>query len=103
MCLQTVNEQRRQISGIGIASIDNQIKRINKLQYRVRSQSDDSKWYDIVKKYGHNLGGHQEGKWICTCPDFQSRHLTCKHVYAVLEWKKSRKKVICQDVVLPII
>lgn len=103
MCLQTVNEQRRQINGIGIASIDNQIKRINKLQYRVKSQSDDSKWYDIVKKYGHNLGGHQEGKWICTCPDFQSRHLTCKHVYAVLEWKKSRKKVICQDVVLPII
>ena len=103
MYLQTVAEQRRQINGITIASIRERIKRINKLHYRVKSQSDDSKWYDIVKKYGHNLGGHQEGKWTCTCPDFQSRHLTCKHVYAVLEWKKSRKKVICQDVVLPII
>jgi transposase-like protein len=102
MYQQTVAEQQRQIRGIGIVSIGRQIKCINKLHYRVISQSDDSKWYDIVKEYGHNPGGHQEGKWTCTCPDYQFRHSICKHVYAVLEWKKSKRQTIPQDVVLPI-
>jgi len=92
-------EQARQIRGLAIISIGNQIKRINKLRFRVKSQSDDSKWYEVEKKYGHNLGGHQEGEWICSCPDFQFRHLVCKHVYAISFSKELRKRIVSQDVV----
>lgn len=103
MYQQSTSGQRRQVRGLAIVSIGNQIKRINKLRYKVRSQSDDSKWYEVVKQYGHNLGGHQEGKWTCTCPDFQSRHLVCKHIYAVGFMKELRKRIVSQDAVLPLV
>lgn len=96
---QTDIEQARQVRGLAIVSIGSQIKRINKLHYRVRSQSDDTKWYEVEKTYGHNLGGRQEGEWICTCPDFHSRHLICKHIYAVSFSKELRKRIVSQDVV----
>ncbi|MGB6463139.1 MAG: DDE-type integrase/transposase/recombinase [Nitrosotalea sp.] len=99
MYQQTDIEQARQVRGLAIVSIGSQIKRINKLRYRVKSQSDDSKWYEVEKTYGHNLGGRQEGEWICTCPDFQFRHLVCKHVYAVGFSKELRKRIVSQDVV----
>jgi transposase-like protein len=92
-------EQARQVRGLAIVSMGSQIKRINKLHYRVKSQLDDSKWYEVEKKYGHNLGGRQEGEWICTCPDFRFRHLVCKHVYAVGFSKELRKRIVSQDVV----
>lgn len=91
--------QERQVRGLAIVSIGDQIKRINKLRYRVKSQSDDSKWYEIEKKYGRNLGGRREGRWTCTCPDFQSRHLVCKHVYATIYSKELGKKIVSQDVI----
>jgi putative transposase len=103
MYQQTNIEQARQVRGLAIVSIGSQIKRINKLHYKVRSQSSDSKWYEVEKKYGHNLGGHQEGKWICTCPDFQFRHLVCKHIYAVGFSKELRKRIVSQETILPIV
>ena len=56
------SEQERHVNGIAIAQLESSIKRINKLRYRVKSQSDVEKWYDVIKGYGHNLGGHQDGK-----------------------------------------
>jgi len=89
----------RQVRGLKIVSLDSKIKRRNKLRYRVKSESDDELWYDVVKQYGHNKGGHQEGQWICTCLDFISRHIICKHIYAVSFHKQSRKKIAtAQDV-----
>lgn len=99
MYQQTDLEQARQVRGLAIVSIGSQIKRINKLHYKVRSQSSDSIWYEVEKTYGHNLGGRQEGEWICSCPDFQFRHLICKHVYAVGFSKELRKRIVSQDVV----
>src|SRR5689334_11250719 len=77
------HELNRQTRGLAIASAHcSTIKRINKLRYRVKSQSDESKWYEVTKQYGHNIGGHEEGEWTCACPDFEHRHLVCKHIYA---------------------
>ena len=82
-CIEHQKNENREVKGMAIMSLESSIKRINKLHYKVKSQSSDIKWYDIVKKYGHNKGGLQKGEWICTCPDFTYRHLLCKHIYAV--------------------
>jgi transposase-like protein len=99
---RTPKNETREVKGMAIMSIESSIKRINKLHYKVKSQSSTSekeKWYDIVKKYGHNKGGLQKGEWICTCPDFTYRHIICKHIYAVTFSKQLRKKIVSQDVV----
>ena len=95
-------EKKRELKGLAIVTLGSCVKRINKLHYRVKSQSDNEKCYDLVKRYGHNIGGHQEGEWTCTCPDFTYRHIVCKHVYAVGLSKELRKKIVSQDVVPPI-
>jgi len=99
----TEQEQQRQIRGLAIVSIASQIKRINKLHYRVKSQSNEKIWYDVVKEYGHNLGGRQDGRYTCTCPDFQFRSLVCKHIYSVQFSKELRKKIISEDIAQPLV
>jgi len=94
---------RRQVKAVDIISDGIQIKRKNKLHYRVQSQSEDGIWYDVIKRYGHNKGGHQEGEWTCNCLDFIYRHIICKHCYAVTLWKQQDKKVVTQDVLPPIL
>lgn len=97
-------EMARQVRGLAIVSIGSCIKRINKLHYKVKSQSKgEESWYDVVKQYGHNLGGRQEGQWTCSCPDFQYRKLVCKHVYAVGFSKELRRRIVQLDVVGPVI
>jgi len=103
MYQQTTQEMQRQIRGMEIASVNHPIKRINKLNYKIRSQSNEEIWYNVKKEYGHNLGGRQDGQWICNCPDFRFRQIQCKHVCAILFSKKLRKKVISQDVVQPLV
>jgi transposase-like protein len=87
----------RQVRGLQL--LQTKIKRKNKLHYKVLSQSEEGLWYDVIKKYGHNIGGRQEGKWICTCPDYLYRHQSCKHIYAVGYSKQLKKKIVTQDVV----
>ena len=48
---RTPKNETRKIRGMAIMSVEPSIKRINKLHYKVKSQSSDIKWYDIVKKY----------------------------------------------------
>jgi transposase-like protein len=91
------SEQERHIKGIAIAQLESSIKRINKLRYRVRSQSDLNKWYDVIKEYGHNICGHQDGKWTCTCAEYSYRATTCKHIYAVSISKELRKRIVQED------
>ncbi|GEM_PF-3221760 len=63
---------RRQIRGLEIAKdIDSKtpdvsIQRLNKLTYKVRSQSEKSKWYTIIRQSIRD-------KWTCDCPDFTFR------------------------------
>ena len=95
----TQAEEQRKIRGLAIISIANQIKRINKLHYRVRSQSDENLWYDVVKQYGHNLGGREDGRYTCTCPDFKFRSINCKHIFSVNFSKELRKQIVSEDVI----
>lgn len=90
----------RQVRGLQL--LQSKIKRKNKLHFKVSSQSEDGLWYDVIKRYGHNIGGRQEGKWTCNCLDFIYRHVICKHIYAVTLWKEERKTVT-QDVLPPIL
>jgi putative transposase len=92
-------DQGREVRGLAISSLDSQIKRINKFHYIVKSQSDGSKWYNIIKEYGHNKGGPQKGEWICSCPDFRYRRIVCKHIFAVSYLKQFRRKITYHGVV----
>jgi hypothetical protein len=93
----TSPEDKRQIRALAITS---DVKRINKLRYRVKSESGEDKWYDVVKRYGHNLGGHQEGEWTCSCADFTYRRIDCKHIFVVLFKTRLRKKIVQPEVVV---
>ena len=78
---------------------DVSIQRMNKLTYKVKSQSDPSKWYTVIRAYGSNIGEREKTHWTCDCPDFTFRHVDCKHVHAVIFSKLLRKKVY-QDTLL---
>ncbi len=91
-------EDSRHVKGLTIISLDSNIKRKNKLHYKVLSQSEEGLWYDVIKRYGHNIGGHQECEWTCNCTDFLYRHQSCKHIYAVGYLKQLKKKIVSQDV-----
>jgi transposase-like protein len=64
---------------------DVSIKRLNKLTYKVKSQSSDDKWYTVIKVY--NTG------WTCDCLDYTFRHDECKHIHAVKFSKLLKKKI----------
>src|SRR5574341_261795 len=76
----------RELRGMAIARRDEvEIKRLNKLTYKVRSQSNPDTSYTVIRTYN-------EG-WTCECPDYTFRQLECKHIHAVKFSKLLRKKV----------
>lgn len=81
----TTREER----GEAIAKLDNQIKRIDEITYRVKSQSCNRE-YQVVK----NSNG-----WVCQCPDHKFRHVTCKHIHAVLFSQSLRAEVSISRVI----
>jgi len=58
-------------------------KQISQNSFEIPSQSKDLN--HIVTSY--------VGSWRCTCPDFQFRHVTCKHIHAVVLWQKLSRKL----------
>jgi putative transposase len=90
---------KREIRGLEMARAisdkpDVSIQRLNKLTYKVKSQSDSTKFYTVVKQYGKTFGENvRDGKWTCDCPDHTFRNVICKHIHAVLFSKLLRKKV----------
>src|SRR5205807_944604 len=62
-----------------------QIKRINAVTYKVKSQSSDF-WYDVVHVY-------KQG-WTCSCPDHIFRKVECKHIQAVYISKELRHEIV---------
>lgn len=69
--MQTANE--RQQRGQIIAQVRRNLKRINKLTYRVKSQTNGNYYHVRTTKIG----------WSCECPDYKFRGVKCKHIYAV--------------------
>jgi putative transposase len=58
---------------LAIANINGAIKRINDLEYVVKSQNANGD-YDVCST---DLG------WVCSCPDHKFRGVKCKHIFAV--------------------
>ncbi len=84
-----INRQQtttRQMKALTIVGQNDQIKRINSTNYKVKSQSSDF-WYDVTRV-------PQESKWNCSCPDHIFRNLDCKHIQAVLISKELRNKIV---------
>jgi transposase-like protein len=73
--MQTLeNQNGREKRGLEIANNHkNQIRRVNALSYRVRSQSGN----------GSYLISQVEDGWSCECPDHRFRGVKCKHIFAV--------------------
>jgi transposase-like protein len=69
--LHTTNE--RQQRGELIAKARRNLKRINKLTYRVRSQTNGGYYHVRTTSIG----------WCCECADYKFRGVKCKHIFAV--------------------
>jgi transposase-like protein len=83
----------RQAKGRAIASLQDQIERKFDFEYIVNSQSKEGKQYRVLKTI--------EG-WSCTCPDYNYRGWTCKHIYAVQISFNLRQEVKKNLVISPI-
>lgn len=73
------------MKALAIAGMDNQIKRIDGFNYKVKSQTSDS-WYDVVfqRRYG----------WTCSCPDHTFRKVECKHIMSCYISKQLRHRIV---------
>ena len=75
----------RKMKALAIAGQQDQIKRINAVTYKVKSQASET-WYDVVHEY-------KQG-WKCTCPDHIYRNVECKHIMSVYLSKQLRNKIV---------
>ena len=76
-----------------IAGLKDSIKRMQENFYKVKSQSNNGKEYDV------NLIGET---WICSCPDFAYRNEKYKHIFAVELSLKLKEQVREQVVIAPV-
>jgi transposase-like protein len=81
----------REERGKEIASLEDQIKRIDTTHYAVKSQSNHGE-YDVIQT---------EFGWTCSCPDHEFRQAKCKHIYAVEFSFAIRKEVEATIVIQP--
>ena len=77
----------RKMRALAIVAQAGTIDRVNSKTYRVKSQSGNG-WYQVFK---------QGGEWKCECPDFTSRGVVCKHVFAVNYSITLRDKALSQN------
>jgi transposase-like protein len=87
--------ESREMRGLALANtigrrsnLDVSIQRLNKLTYKVRSQTSPDTWYSVIKTYSQG--------WTCDCPDYSFRHVECKHIHAD-KFSKLLRKQIYQD------
>jgi putative transposase len=93
MVTQNNIENPRELRGMEIAkSHNNQIKRIDELNYEVLSQSGN----------GSYLVSQIEGEWVCDCPDHRFRGVKCKHAFAVEFSLAFRREIQSNVVIQPI-
>lgn len=84
-----INQQQttqRQVKALSIVGLNNQIKRVSKTSYKVKSQTSET-WYDVSLPY-------KTEKWICSCPDHTFRLVECKHIQAVIISKQLRNVIV---------
>ena len=86
--LKTTREER----GRMIAESFGNIRRIDDEHYEVKAQSQDG-FYSV---------GKTEIGWICSCQDYKTRGVKCKHIYAVeisFNLREQAKKVRIEPVI----
>jgi transposase-like protein len=71
----------RELRGLAILSQPESIIQTGKDEWDVRSQSKDA-YYQVTRKY-FSKNKEDPYVWSCTCPDFKSRNIACKHCFAV--------------------
>jgi transposase-like protein len=80
----------RELRGKEIATTSNQIERVDRHNYRVKSQSGHG-LYAVAKS---------DGVWGCSCPDHIYREVKCKHIWAVEFSLKLREAIQPQVTVI---
>ena len=76
------SEQMRVVRGYAIISKGDVPKKIDGKTFTIPSQNGNG-------EYTVTIGN----KWKCTCPDFESRKMNCKHIHAVKFYLDFNKKV----------
>lgn len=71
----STSAEARGVRAIKILAKQDQIRRITSCHYVVKSQTDDSVEYNVIRN-GHS--------WSCDCPDYKFRKAQCKHMLSVL-------------------
>ncbi len=74
---------KRVLRGAQIIEKGIEPKQLTHNSFEIPSQSKDLNY--IVTCYANS--------WRCTCPDYQFRHVTCKHIHAVTLWQKLSRKL----------
>ncbi len=72
MATEAQNEARK-MKGQVIAKVEANVKRVDRYEYRVKSQSGKGEYQVVQSEFG----------WSCSCPDARFRSEKCKHVFAV--------------------
>jgi transposase-like protein len=74
----------RELRGLAILSQPNTVIQTGEDEWDVRSQSIDA-YYHITRTFPKDRQERMRstGTWMCSCPDFQTRKLPCKHIHAV--------------------
>jgi len=88
MTQQTTTREER---GQAIAHLNGQVQRVDELLYVVKSQSGNGEY--TVNKVN--------GEWLCDCPDNKYRHVSCKHIHAVI-FSQSIKEAVKVRTIKPI-
>jgi transposase-like protein/DNA-directed RNA polymerase subunit M/transcription elongation factor TFIIS len=72
-----------ELRGLKILSEQDTIIQTGKNEWDVRSQSKDA-YYQVVRKFqDRHAQMRGQAVWTCSCPDFQTRNMPCKHIHAV--------------------
>ncbi len=72
----------RELRGLKILSEPDTIIQTGKNEWDVRSQSKDA-YYQVSRIFVKGRDRNHFHDWKCSCPDFATRNLPCKHIYSV--------------------
>ena len=75
----------RELRGLAILSQPNTVIQTGENEWDVRSQSKDA-YYAVARTFPSDRKARilSQATWTCSCPDFQTRNLPCKHIHAVM-------------------
>ena len=84
-CDESTNQEysKRLLRGHQMIEDGIEPKQLSQNRFEIPSQRKDLNY--IVTSYANS--------WSCTCPDNQFRHVTCKHIHAVLLWQRLSRKI----------